>query len=110
LDIPEKPPCPELALSMMVSNLLENAIHACEKLDPDRERYLRARAVYTGQLILEVENPYSGDVVLDENGYPATDKKGHGSGSQSVRSFVEKNGGEIAYAAENGVFKVRLLV
>lgn len=110
LDIPEKPPCPELALSMMVSNLLENAIHACEKLDPVRERYLRARAIFTGQLILEVENPYSGEVILDENGYPVTDEKGHGSGSQSVRAFVEKNGGEIFYAAENGTFKVRLLV
>lgn len=110
LDIPEKSPYPELALSMVVSNLMENAIHACEKLDPDQKRYLSVSAVYTGQIILEVENPYSGEVSLDENGYPVTNEKGHGSGSQSVRAFVEKTGGEIFYRIENGIFKVRLLV
>lgn len=110
LDIPEKPPCPELALSMVVANLMENAIHACEKLDPDRERYLRAGAVYTGQLLLEVENPYSGEVELDEKGYPVAGEEGHGRGSESIRAFVEETGGEIFYAADQGIFKVRLLL
>lgn len=110
LDIPEDSPCSELALSMVVSNLLENAIHACEKLDPDRERYLRASAVYTGQLILEVENPYSGEVLLNKNGSPVAKEEGHGRGSESVRTFVEEAGGEIFYAIKNGIFKVRLLV
>lgn len=110
LDIPENPLCSELALSMVVSNLLENAIHACDKLDPDRERYLRASAVYTGQLILEVENPYSGEVSLDKNGSPVAKEEGHGRGSESVRTFVEEAGGEIFYGIKNGIFKVRLLV
>lgn len=110
LDIPENPPCSELALSMVVSNLLENAIHACERLDPDRERYLRASAVYTGQLILEVENPYSGEVTLNKNGYPVAREEGHGRGSESVHTFVEETGGEIFYGTKNDVFKVRLLV
>jgi signal transduction histidine kinase len=110
LDIPENTSCSELALSMVISNLLENAIHACEKLDPERERYLRASAVYTGQLILEVENPYSGEVSLSKDGYPVTGEEGHGRGSESVRTFVEETGGEIFYGTKNDTFKVRLLV
>ncbi len=110
LDIPEEMHCSELALSMVVSNLMENAVHACEKLHPERRPYLRASAVYTGQLILEVENPYSGEVVLDDNCYPVTNENGHGIGSESVRAFVEETGGEIFYSIENGIFNVRLLV
>jgi len=110
LDIPEKLPFSELALSMALSNLMENAIHACEKLELQAERWLRVRAVYTGQLILEVENPYSGEIPLDENGYPAVREEGHGLGGESVRAFVRENGGELLYQVENGIFNVRLLI
>lgn len=110
LDIPEKLPFSELALSMALSNLMENAIHACENLKPQAERYLRVCAIYTGQLILEVENPYSGEVQLDANGYPAARDEGHGWGGKSVRAFVRENGGELLYRVENGVFNVQLLI
>ncbi|MFT3986011.1 MAG: GHKL domain-containing protein, partial [Lachnospiraceae bacterium] len=110
LDIPEKLSFSELALSMALSNLMENAIHACEKLDPQAERCLLVHAVYTGQLILEVENPYSGEVSLDENGYPVVRDEGHGWGGESVRAFVRENGGELLYQVENGIFNVRLLI
>ncbi len=110
LDIPQKLPLAELALSMALSNLMENAIHACEKRVPPAERYLLVRALYTGQLILEVENPYSGEVLLDENGYPTVREKGHGWGGESVRAFVRENGGELLYQVANGVFNVRLLI
>ncbi len=110
LDIPETLPFSELALSMALSNLMENAIYACEKLDPQAERFLRVRAIYTGQLILEAENPYSGEVLLDENGYPTARDEGHGWGGESVRAFARENGGELLYRAENGIFNVRLLI
>lgn len=110
LDIPETLSFSELALSMVLSNLMENAIQACEKLDSGAERWLRVRAVYTGQLILEVENPYSGEIPLDENGYPSVREEGHGLGGESVRAFVRENGGELLYRVENGVFNVRLLI
>lgn len=110
LDIPEALPFSELTLSMVLSNLMENAIHACEKLEPQAERFLRVRAIYTGQLILEAENPYSGEVLLDEDGYPTAREEGHGWGGESVRAFVRENGGELLYQAENGIFNVRLLI
>ncbi|WP_041444852.1 GHKL domain-containing protein [Syntrophobotulus glycolicus] len=74
------------------------------------ERRLRVRAVYTGQLILEVENPYSGEVPLDENVYPTVREEGHGWGGERIRAFVRENGGELLYRVENGIFNVRLLI
>ncbi len=110
MDIPETLPYSELYLSMVLSNLIENGIHACETLNPEYDKYLIIRAIYTGQLVLEVQNPYSGKVIFTKEGYPVTKEAGHGRGSESVRAFVEKVGGDISYLAINGIFKVRLLL
>lgn len=109
LDIPRKLSVDELSLAMAVSNLMENAIAAVSFL-PAEKRELRFAAVSAGQLILELVNPYEGDVRLDENGLPQFTKEGHGRGSQSVYNFVNKCGGELVYETAGGVFKVRMMV
>lgn len=109
LDIPEKLTVDELSLAMTVSNLMENAIAAVAFL-PVSQRELHFTAVYTGQLIMEVSNPYDGEVALDEKGLPASRKEGHGRGSQSVADFVSKYSGQLIYETDNGLFKVRMMV
>lgn len=109
LDIPKALPVDELSLAMAVSNLMENAIAAVSVL-PAQRRELRFTAVSAGQLILEIVNPYDGEVTLDEKGLPVSTAEGHGKGSQSVFDFVTKCGGELVYETAGGVFKVRLMV
>jgi Signal transduction histidine kinase regulating citrate/malate metabolism len=110
LDIPGKLSIPDLSLAMVVSNLMENAIHACKKLSPGKRCYIRFTALYTGQLIIEMENPYEGEIVVDEDGYPVSNEEGHGRGTQSIRSFTESSGGELVYHMMDGIFKVRLMI
>lgn len=109
LDIPENLSVDELSLAMAISNLMENAINAVSFL-PAEKRELYFTAVHTGQLILEMTNPYEATVTLDENGLPASKKEGHGKGSQSVFDFVKKCDGELVYETDDGVFKVRLMI
>lgn len=109
LDIPEKLSVDELSLAMAVSNLMENAIAAVSIL-PAEKRELRFTAVSVGQLILELVNPYEGEVAMEEKGLPVFSKEGHGKGSQSVFDFVNKCGGELVYETTGGVFKVRMMV
>lgn len=109
LDIPEKLKVDELSLVMAISNLMENAIAAVSLL-PAEKRELRFTAVNTGQLILEMINPYIGEVTLDEMGIPVSKREGHGRGSQSVTAFIEGCGGELVYDVSYGIFKVRLMV
>lgn len=109
LDIPEKLAVDELSLAMTVSNLMENAITAVSHL-PATRRELRFTAVNTGQLILELSNPYDGEITFDQNGLPVSGEEGHGNGSQSVADFAAKCGGELVYDVSGGVFKVRLMV
>ncbi len=110
LNIPEKLHVDELALAMSVSNLMENAIAALAALPVGIEPVVRFTAVHTGQLILEISNPYTGEVLLDESGLPKSDKAGHGRGTQSVADFVKKCGGELLYELAGGMFKVRMMV
>lgn len=109
LDIPQKLSVDELSLAVVVSNLMENAITAVSTL-PEEQRALRFTTVNTGQLILELSNPYDGEVALDENGFPISHKEGHGKGTQSVANFVKECGGELVYEISGGIFKVRLMV
>ncbi|MDD3164424.1 MAG: GHKL domain-containing protein [Oscillospiraceae bacterium] len=99
----------ELSLAMAVSNLMENAITACAAVS-EGARFLRFTAVDTGQLLLELANPYMGTVDLDEAGVPIARDKGHGRGSQSVAAFVKSCGGELVYTAADGLFRVQLMV
>jgi signal transduction histidine kinase len=110
LDIPDNLNVDALELSMVVSNLMENAIQACERLPQNQAPYLRFTCRSVGRLLLEMENPCTKDTALDENGYPVAQVEGHGIGSKSVIAFVKKYDGELLYKIENSVFRVRLLV
>lgn len=110
LDIPGDLTVDELELSLVVSNLMENAIQACERLSESRNPYIRFTSRSVGRLLLEMENACVDGVMLDQSGYPVAREKDHGIGSKSVVAFVKKYDGELLYKIENGVFRVRLLV
>ncbi len=110
LDIPYDLSVDSLELSMVVSNLLENAIKACSKQSGSKPLSIKFICRNVGRLLLEMENPCPEDTTLDENGYPFTRIEGHGVGSKSVIAFAKKYDGEIIYQIENRVFRVRLLV
>ncbi len=109
LNIPEALAMDELSLAMAVSNLMENAINAVSDL-PEKQRMLNFTAVYTGQLLLELANPFCREVALDENGLPLTLEAGHGRGTKSIAAFVNSCGGELLYQVSDGMFRVRMLL
>jgi sensor histidine kinase regulating citrate/malate metabolism len=99
----------EMQLAIVVSNLLENAIHACEEL-PEDERFIEIKAKYKEQLLLEISNPCDGKVPLDEEGHPYATAGDHGIGTTSVLAFVKQTDSEIRYIAEDKIFKVRMII
>ncbi|RKM61260.1 ATP-binding protein [Butyrivibrio sp. CB08] len=108
-NIPYEPGVDEMQLAIAVSNLFENAIHACEEV-PESERFIELTAKFKDQLLLEIVNSCIGQVELDEDGHPITNEQGHGIGTKSVIAFAEKTGSEIRYIAEDGRFKVRMII
>lgn len=110
LDIPSDLQVDSLELSMVVSNLMENAINACLRQSGGEPLYINFICRNVGRLLLEMDNPSPEDTSLDENGYPITLIEGHGVGSKSVIAFAKKYDAELIYGIENGIFQVRLLV
>jgi sensor histidine kinase regulating citrate/malate metabolism len=108
-NIPHNAGVDDMQLAIAISNLLENAIHACEKV-PESERFIEVTGKYKQQLLLEISNSCIGEISLDEEGHPVTSKEGHGIGTRSVLDFVKKTGSEIRYITGDNTFKVRMLI
>lgn len=110
LEIPSSLEINSIDICMALSNLIENAIIACGKVPPLDQPFINVRSIYTGQLIIEVENSFKGQVKFDEDGYPVSEAEGHGIGTKSVLAFVKQYKGEVVYKASNNIFKVRILI
>lgn len=108
-NIPYEVGVDEMLLAITISNLLENAIHACEKV-PEEQRSITVTARYKEQLLLEITNSCSEKAELDDEGHPVTAREGHGIGTRSVLDFVKKTNSEIRYVAEDHTFRVRMII
>ena len=96
-------------LCILLSNALENALHACQPFAAagtaptiDVRFYVRE-----DKLFLQVTNP-CGSMVRFENGLPVSDQPGHGIGVQSICAIVQRYGGVYAFSVQNGQFILRL--
>ena len=98
-----------MKLAIAISNLFENAIHACEKVS-ESERFIDITARHKEQLLLEVVNSCDRKVELDEDGYPFSIEEGHGIGTRSVLAFVKETDSAIQYIAGDKTFKVRMII
>lgn len=110
MDIPDSLPTSPLELAMVLSNLMENAIQACEALGQDVKKYIKLSCRHMGHLVLEISNPCNETVELNEYGHPVTKEKGYGSGTTSLLAFAKEHNATILYLIEDGVFWVRLMI
>lgn len=107
--LPEAVPLPDTELCAMLSNGLENALNATAGLEEAR-RWIRFYCgIRTGQLLLEIQNPYDGPVVL-RDGLPVSGQEGHGHGCRSIRAIAGRNQGLCEFAPEDGVFTLRVVL
>ena len=101
----------ELDLSIMLSNLLDNAIEACEK-NPSNAQILLTISEEAGYYRLVVRNTIAASV-LKKNQELKTEKankKLHGWGLRSVTDLVSKRNGLIDFYEKEGMFYVDILL
>ena len=96
-------------LCVLLSNALENALHACESFAAAKEACVIDVQFYNkdGRLFLQVENPCRDDIPF-ENGIPVSNEPGHGIGVQSICAIVERYGGMYTFLVQNHHFILRL--
>ncbi len=102
--LPDALPFSDTELCSLLSNALENAIHACEKIADSNERIIHLR-VYSKntKLCIDLRNRYQAEPVFDQ-GFPVSTEQGHGFGIKSMAHIVEKHGGVFQFSVKNGWF------
>ena len=96
-------------LCSLLSNALENALHAAECL-AEGERWVELYCgVKRNKLLVEVKNPYAGDIEI-RDGLPMSRQSGHGYGCRSICAIAQRYRGHCSFEADNGVFTVQVIL
>lgn len=98
-------------LSVILTNLLDNALTAAMKVGYDS--HIFTKIVYQkGMLVIQISNSYDG-IIQYENGELVTTKtgaSGHGRGLQNVRKIAEKYQGLLSLNYDEKVFTAKVLL
>ena len=102
-------PISESDLCVLLSNALENALHACQRR---KERGLPGEIEVSayekdGKLFLQIINSCDADVKF-HNGIPVSDKPGHGVGVYSICAIVERCHGIYSFSVKDDHFILRV--
>ena len=109
VSIGEKLPCSEMMFCAILSNVLENALHAVQEL-PQKKRLIQlSLSEKSGHLLLMAKNTVRNAPVFND-GVPVTERSGHGLGARSIIYYVEKLNGQYQFFMENGDFVVRIIL
>lgn len=109
VDLPQDMACSG-DLSIVLSNLVENALIASRKQPEDR-RNITVLALRQGGVVnILVKNLFDAPVPMDEEGLPVTTVKGHGIGMKSLARFRDKYGASVLCQQKDGWFLTYLQV
>lgn len=111
LALPRQLPMPEADLCTILGNLLENALHASQKLPPEQRRVqVMAQILSPAMLGLVVENRYDGMLKKQQGILRSTKHEGTGIGLVSAETVVHKYNGNLHLETEEHLFRVNVLL
>ena len=90
----------DIDICIVLSNALDNAIHACKSLDDGKEKYIRVSGRIQGDfLMMEVENSFHRKGVFKK-----------GTGLSNVKTVAEKYGGAMSIETKGDIFVLHVLL
>lgn len=102
----------EVDLSLIIGNLMDNAMEACMEIGTKEERFIRVYMdILKGQLYIYILNSSVGRRKRKGSGYLSTKDSGsHGFGLMRVDRVVEKYHGYLERQDEEGVFATEVML
>jgi sensor histidine kinase regulating citrate/malate metabolism len=114
VQLPEHIALPETTLSVLLGNLLENAIDACKEVPADsgKEKTVTVRGRYdNGFVFFDISNTYSGTLRKTTAGeFLTTKKSGQGLGLGSVSHLVKYHNGVLEVDSTEDTFRVSVML
>lgn len=108
--LPETLPAKEPEVCALIGNLLENAIDACSMMLPDKP-FIRVHGECSGKkLVFTIDNSCPKEPLLEQGRFVSAKHKGYGTGTYSVKTTAEKNGGTAKFEYKDHVFYASVLL
>lgn len=102
-------PCPDTAICTILSNALENSMHALEEMDTEKKWTNLTISEKENHLLLKMENPIV-RIPRFVNGIPTSGKNGHGIGVKSIVYYVQQLNGQYDFSISNRSFILRIIL
>lgn len=101
----------EVDLCIIIGNLLDNAMEACEKEPEEENRFIRVYIdILKAQLYIYVANSMTNDIKKLGKNYLTTKSAGHGFGLMRVDRVVARYNGYLNRQHEEGVFATEIML
>lgn len=109
-EIPQNAGVSETDISVMLGNIIENAIEACKSEKSENKQVVIHANTRGGSLCITVDNTFTGELKFNRDGdFVSTKHKGMGLGTKSVKSIVESYGGVCRFETKDGMFFASVL-
>ncbi len=111
LKVPDDLGIDSFDMTVILGNLLDNAIKAASKVENDPFISLNMR-YDKGRLMIQLDNPYIGEINEQQGDLVTTeaDKENHGFGLQSIRKVIQKYNGTMDIDYQDHLFSISLLL
>lgn len=108
--VPKELPVSDIDLSVLIGNLMDNAMEACEKV-PREDRFIRIYIdVIKKQLYIAVTNSMYGKARRRGERFLSNKQGNHGFGLLRMEDIVAKHGGYINRQTEDGIFATEVML
>lgn len=108
-NVPDSLTISDVELSIIIGNLLDNAIEACRSVESNR--FIRIYISMKGKMLYFSMLNSSGEKKKKTGSLFATQKEGvHGFGLRRAEAILEEHGGWVKYNSEDGAFTSEFLV
>lgn len=111
--VPPELPIENVDLCIILGNLLDNALEACNRMEKESERFIRTEIrCRKAFLIISISNSYNGQFRMDGNRYESM-KIGEqycGIGLSNVSTVIRKYNGDIKISHDDNIFTVSVML
>ena len=109
ITLPEQLPCSEIAFCVILSNALENAMHALEHNTATQQWARLSLSKKEQHILCSLENPTCEPPEFAD-GVPISRKSDHGIGVRSIMYYVEQLHGQCQFSLTDGCFVLRIII
>lgn len=111
VSVPEQINIPDNVLSVVLGNLLENALEACSTVTDRMPQIIIKGKTEYNSVFFKISNTYCNELIQDKNGfYMSTKHPGRGVGLASIRNITADYDGIFEIEQKDGMFITSILL